>query len=135
MIGLLSIIVKNKNLFLFIVALSILGAGIGYTLHLKKNIQQLEDEKIVLMTELRVSQSSVAALQKAIDEQNVAVGKLKKDSDQLLQAGKKEVAAAKKEADKYRKLANELAGATHPANISTCDAANALINSVISNAK
>lgn len=117
-----------------IIGVIVVAAGI-YIKILKSEINSCEAEKKNLVAELAISQASVKSLQGAITEQNVAIDKLKTDSDAREKAGAAEVAKAKVKAEGFKKQADNLLKRIVPQNMTKCDAANSLINEEIKNAK
>jgi len=133
--GILSIILRNKNFIIGLIIASVIGIGAAYISSLKKSLTVAQAEKITLETQLQVSQSSVKQLQLSLDEQNAAIDKLKLDSDARIKFGQKELNKAKVESELYRRRAEDIMKVKPDPTLSICDAANALINSEISNAK
>lgn len=132
MIGLL---LQNWQLVvigLLLVALA--GSGI-YVKMLKSDIVALEAEKASLVVKLEVSNASIVALQKSIDEQNTAVQKFKSDADAREKASRNEIVKAKVESANQKKRADDLMTRVIPQNTTACDAANQLFNEEIKNAK
>lgn len=116
-----------------IIGLVVVAAGV-YIMMLRSSIATCEAEKNVLKAELAVSQASVKSLSAAIDEQNVAVQKLKDAADERAKKNATELAKAKAEADTFKKKAGALISRVAPQNVTKCDAANQLFNEVL-NAK
>jgi hypothetical protein len=102
---------------------------------LKSDIVALEAEKASLVVKLEVSNASIAALQKSINEQNAAVEKFKADADAREKANRNEIVKAKVESANQKKRADDLMGRVIPKDTTACDAANQLFNEEIKNAK
>jgi hypothetical protein len=128
-------LLKNWQLVvigLLLVALA--GSGV-YVKMLKSDIVALEAEKASLVVKLEVSNASIAALQKSIDEQNAAVQKFKEAADAREKANRNEIVKAKVESANQKKRADDLMTRVIPQNTTACDAANQLFNEEIKNAK
>ena len=128
-------LLKNWQLIvigLLLVALA--GSGI-YVKMLKSDIVALEAEKASLVVKLEVSNASIVALRKSIDEQNIAVQKFKEAADEREKINRKEIVKAKVESANQKKRADDLMGRVIPQNTNACDAANQLFNEEIKNAK
>jgi len=128
-------LLKNWQLVvigLLLVALA--GSGV-YVKMLKSNIVALEAEKASLVVKLEVSNASIAALQKSIDEQNAAVQKFKEAADAREKANRNEIVKAKVESANQKKRADDLMTRVIPQNTTACDAANQLFNEEIKSAK
>lgn len=133
--GFIGLILNNWQLVvigLLLVALA--GSGV-YVKMLKSDIIALEAEKASLIVKLEVSNASIAALQKSIDEQNAAVEKFKADADAREKANRNEIVKAKVESANQKKRADDLMTRVIPQNTTACDAANQLFNEEIKNAK
>lgn len=131
------ILLLLKNWQLVVIALlvaSLCGVGI-YVKILKGNIVALEAEKASLVTKLEVSNASIVALQKSIDEQNAAVQKFKDAADAREKVNRNEIVKAKVESANQKKRAADLMNRVIPQNVTACDAANQLFNEEIKNAK
>ena len=128
-------LLKNWQLVvigLLLVALA--GSGV-YVKMLKSDIVALEAEKASLVVKLEVSNASIAALQKSIDEQNAAVQKFKEAADAREKANRNEIVKAKVESANQKKRADDLMARVIPQNTTACDAANQLFNEEIKSAK
>ena len=133
--GFIGLILNNWQLVvigLLLVALA--GSGV-YVKILKSDIVALEAEKASLVVKLEVSNASIAALQKSIDEQNAAVQVFKEAADAREKASRGEIAKAKVESLTQKKRADDLMGRVIPKDTTACDAANQLFNEEIKNAK
>jgi len=133
--GFIGLLLKNWQLAvigLLLVALA--GSGV-YVKMLKSNIVALEAEKASLVVKLEVSNASIAALQKSIDEQNAAVQKFKEAADAREKANRNEIVKAKVESANQKKRADDLMTRVIPQNTTACDAANQLFNEEIKSAK
>lgn len=133
--GIFLFLKNNKSMVIAIIVGLILAGGAVYINILKSSNRALVAEKAELKTLLDVSQANVIELQGNIKTQNDAIGVLKKNGDERLAKHAKEVKKAEDAAAAYKKRAEELLTRKPPQNISRCDAANALINEEIRNAK
>ena len=132
MVGLL---LRNWQLIVIgLLLLTLAGTG-AYVKMLKSNIAALEAEKASLVVKLEVSNASIAALQKSINEQNAAVQKFKEAADAREKANRNEIAKAKVESLTQKQRAEDILKRVIPANTTACDAANQLFNEEIKNAK
>jgi hypothetical protein len=125
---------KNKNLIiigLFVVAL--LGQ-LTYITLLNAEKLTLEAEKTTLTLLLDQSQANLLQLKNNIQAQNAANERLKTDGDARLAKNAVEVKQAQAIAKTYKQKADALLNAASPQGVSTCDAANELINQEIKNA-
>lgn len=131
----IGLLLKNWQLVVIgLLLLTLAGTGV-YVKMLKSDIVALEAEKASLVTKLEVSNASIAALQKSIDEQNTAVQKFKEAADVREKANRNEIVKAKTESANQKKRADDLMGRVIPQNTTACDAANQLFNEEIKNAK
>lgn len=131
----IGLLLKNWQLVLIgLLLVALAGAGV-YVKILKGNIVALEAEKASLVVKLEVSNASIVALQKSIDEQNAAVQKFKEAADTREKANRNEIVKAKVESANQKKRADDLMGRVIPQNTTACDAANQLFNEEIKNAK
>lgn len=131
----LEFLLKNKAL----VAMLILAAALGvqsFRISLfKSEAKTLAAEKQTLKTQLDESQANLKQLQNDIQAQNDAIDRLKKEGDERVAKNAEDVRKAKQEAEGYKKQAQDLMNRKAPQNVSKCDAANALINEEIRNAR
>ena len=132
MIGLL---LRNWQLVVIGLLLAALAGSGVYVKVLKSNIVALEAEKASLIVKLEVSNASIAALQKSINEQNAAVEKFKADADAREKASRSEIAKAKVESATQKQRAEDILKRVIPANTTAADAANQLFNEEIKGAK
>jgi len=129
------LLLKNWQLVVIgLLLLTLAGTGV-YVKMLKSNIAALEAEKASLVVKLEVSNASIAALQKSINEQNAAVQKFKEAADAREKANRNEIAKAKVESLTQKQRAEDILKRVIPANTTACDAANQLFNEEIKNAK
>lgn len=115
-------------------ALALAASG-AYIIILKSEKAALFAEKESLALALGVSTASVKKLQASINEQNLAVQKLKEDADNREKAHLSEIAKAKSAAEVAKNKAAALLGKVVPQGKNICDAANELFNEEIKNAK
>jgi hypothetical protein len=133
--GFVGLLLKNWQLVVIGLLLAALAGSSIYVKMLKNDIVALEAEKASLVVKLEVSNASIAALQKSIDEQNAAVQKFKEAADEREKANRKEIVKAKVESANQKKRADDLMGRVIPKDTTACDAANQLFNEEIKNAK
>jgi hypothetical protein len=127
----IGLLLKNWQLVV-ITALLLTLAGTGvYVKVLKSNVAQCEAEKASLQVALDASQASVKSLMSAVEEQNLAVQKLKDSADEREKAGRAALAKAKATSEANKQWANDLLKRTIPQGVTACDAANQLINEVL----
>lgn len=131
----LGLLLKNWQLVVIGLLLSALAGTGVYVKMLKSDIVALEAEKASLVLKLEVSNASIAALQKSIDEQNTAVQKFKDAADARERANRNEIVKAKVESANQKQRAEDILKRVIPANTTACDAANQLFDEEIKNAK
>ena len=117
-----------------ILALALAGQSFRISL-LKSSNKTLEAEKAAVQTLLETSQANLKQLQGEIKVQNDAIEKLKKEGDERVAKNAEEVKKAQAVAETYKKKAEDLMNRKAPQNLNKCDAANALINEEIRNAR
>lgn len=133
--GIIGLILNNWQLVIIgLLLVALAGSGV-YVKMLKSDIVALEAEKASLVVKLEVSNASIAALQKSIDEQNVAVQKFKEAADAREKASRDAVIKAKTESANLKRYADDIMNRVIPQNTTSCDAANQLFNEEIKNAK
>lgn len=98
-----------------------------YISKLNSTIENLKTENTVCRTGLRTSEASVKELESALEKLNSAIADFKKAAQKKEAENKEKLAQAKREADKYRKLADDLMNA-QPQSGNSCNDANSLIN-------
>jgi len=128
-------LLKNWQLVVIGLLLAALAGSGVYVKLLKRDIAALEAEKSSLVVKLEVSNTSIAALQKSINEQNLAVQKFKEAADAREKANRDEIVKAKVESANQKKRAEDLMMRVIPQNTTACDAANQLFDEEIKNAK
>ena len=131
---LLEFLLKNKMLVLVIALLAAMAGEYVYITTLKAEKQTLVAEKATLTTMLTESQANLKQLQNDIQAQNAAIDTLKAEADARVAKHAAEVKVAQTTAATYKKKADDLLNSKAPANMTKCDAANALINGEIKNA-
>jgi len=131
----LEFLLKNKALVAILILAAALGVQSFRISLLKSEAKTLTAEKQTLKTQLDESQANLLQLQNDIQSQNAAIERLKKDGDERVAKNAEDVKKAKKEAEGYKKQAQDLMNRKVPQNVSKCDAANALINEEIRNAR
>lgn len=125
---------NHKSLVIIaLLALALTGTGIQIKF-LKNQKAELVSEKERLQTLLDVSQANVKQLQGDIQAQNEQVEKFKKDADERQAANQVIVKKATEQAAIYKKKSDDLLKRQPPSNMSSCEAADALINEEIQNA-
>jgi len=118
------------------ILLSVLGIGsIVYINSLKNKVVDLQNKNTNLTILLNISEASVANLRTSIDEQNLAVQKLKDDAILREKNGAEALAKARLETEIGKKRSISIMAAKIPVGKSACDAANDLINAEINNEK
>ena len=128
-------LLTHKSLALTGVLFAMLASAGVYIKILDSEVVSAKADVKVLTSNLAVSQASVKTLQKAVTDQNTAITKLGTDATARVASHQGELAKATTTADIYRKQATDLMHRQAPQNAPKCDAANALINSEIKNAK
>jgi len=127
-------LLNHKSLIIIaIMALALTGTGIQIKF-LKNEKAELVAEKEQLKTLLAVSQANVKQLQSDIQSQNEKVEKFKKDADERQAANQVLVKKAADQAAIFKKKSDDILKRQPAPNMSSCDAANALINEEIQNA-
>jgi chromosome segregation ATPase len=130
----LSFILNNKMLIVVLALLAVMAGEGVYITTLKSEKATLVAEKATLTTMLAESQANLKQLQNDIQAQNAAIDVLKAAGDARVAAGAAKVKEAQNTAATYKKKADDLLNSKAPANMTKCDAANALINGEIKNA-
>jgi hypothetical protein len=131
----IGLLLKNWQLVVIgLLLVTLAGSGV-YVKILKSDIVALEAEKASLVTKLEVSNASIAALQKSINEQNAAVQAFKEAADAREKASRNEIIKAKTESANLKKYADDLMSRVIPQNVTACDAANLLINEELKGGK
>ncbi len=133
--GIFAFLIKNKTLVMLAILGMIIAGQTVYISMLRSDKVALTAEKAQLKTLLDVSQANVIELQGNIKTQNDAIDVLKKNGDARVAKHAEEVKKANDVANTYKKRAEELLKRKPPQGIPRCDAANALINEEIRNAK
>lgn len=131
----IELILRNWQLIVIGLLLVALAGSGFYVKMLKSNIVALEAEKASLVVKLEVSNASIAALQKSITEQNLAVEKFKEAASEREKANRNELAKAKVDSGKLKKRADNIMVRVIPKDTSAADAANQLFNEEIENIK
>lgn len=126
-----SFILSHKAFILCILLSLVIAGGCLYIKILKEEVTTAKAEKAVVVSDLAISQASVATLQTSIQQQNTAIAKLKTDADARVASHQVEIAAATKKAETYKQQAAELMKRIANPKESRCDAVNDLINSQI----
>jgi len=127
-------LLNHKSLVIIaILAIALAGTGIQIKI-LKSEKAELVAEKERIKTLLDESQANIKQLKNDIQFQNEQVEKFKKDADERQAANQVLVKKAADQAALLKKKGDDLLKRQPPANMSSCDAANALINEVIQNA-
>jgi preprotein translocase subunit SecF len=133
--GIIAILLKNKDLFLTGGLIVVVALAYAYIGSLKSRLATSIAEETVATTKFEVSQASVKTLQQAIEEENIAVNKMKTDNEARLAAHQVEIDKAKATANFYKKQSQNIMEATVPVGENSCTAANSLINKELQNAK
>jgi chromosome segregation ATPase len=124
-------LLSHKAFVACILLCLIIAGGCLYIKILKEEVTTAKAEKAVVVSDLAISQASVATLQTSIQDQNAAIAKLKTDADARVAAHQVEIAAATKKAESYKQQAADLMKRIANPAQSRCDAVNDLINSQI----
>lgn len=133
--GFFTLLMGNKSL-LGIILLVVALAGVGiYVKVLKSNLEACQQEKATISAKLEISQEAVKNLQSAINEQNVAIEKMKTAADERAKANQAELNRAQATANTFRQQATDILKNVAPQGVPKCDAANLLINSELQRAK
>lgn len=127
----IGIILKNWQYFVMMALALALAGMYAYSSALSSKINVLEAEKKTLKMELAVAQASVKTLRLAIDEQNASIEKLKAENQIRQSEYVKEITKARAKSASLKKQAEDILIKIQPANTSSCDAANLLINEEI----
>lgn len=131
----LALLMGNKSLLgIILLVMALAGVGI-YVKILKSNLEICEVEKVALSAKLEISQEAVKNLQGAINEQNVAIEKMKAAADERAKANQAELNRARATANTFKQQATDILKNVAPQGVPKCDAANLLINSEIQRAK
>ena len=133
--GFFTLLMGNKSL-LGIILLVVALAGVGiYVKVLKSNLEVCQQEKATISAKLEVSQEAVKNLQGAINEQNIAIEKMKTAADERAKANQAELNRAQATVNTFKQQATDILKNVAPQGVPKCDAANLLINSEIQRAK
>jgi hypothetical protein len=133
--GILTFFLNNKT-YIVIALLGLVIAGqTVYITVLRSQKDTLVAEKQVLQISLDASQASLLQLKNDIVAQNAAIEKLKTESDARLAKNAVEVKKAQAVAQSYKRQAEDLLNRPPPQDMSKCDAAEALINEELANAR
>lgn len=133
--GFVTLLMGNKSL-LGIILLVVALAGVGiYVKVLKSNLETCEAEKATISAKLEISQEAVKNLQGAINEQNIAIEKMKTAADERAKANQAELNRAQATANTFKQQATDILKNVAPQGVPKCDAANLLINSELQRAK
>ena len=133
--GFFTLLMGNKSL-LGIILLVVALAGVGiYVKVLKSNLETCQQEKATISAKLEISQEAVKNLQGAINEQNVAIEKMKTAADERAKANQAELNRAQATANTFKQQATDILKNVAPQGVPKCDAANLLINSELQRAK
>jgi chromosome segregation ATPase len=127
----LQFVLTHKSFCVALILAIVIAIGCVYIKVLKEEITTVKAEKAVVVSDLAISQASVATLQTSIQDQNAAIAKLKTDADARVAAHQVEIAAATKKAESYKQQAADLMKRIANPAQSRCDAVNDLINSQI----
>lgn len=106
-----------------------------YIKHIKETNRALVAEKKELNTRLVVSTQSITDLRASIEQQNSAIAKLKKESDERQALAARELETAKKQRARAENRARQLMNKKVPPGKDVCTAANDLINEEIKRAR
>ena len=124
----LTFLLNNKSLVVGLILIAMLAAAMAYIRVLKSEQTALVTEADKITAMLAESQSNVAQLQNNIRAQNTAIDKLKTEGIARVAKHAAEVAQSQATATIYKQQANNLLVRLSSTTMSTCDAANLLIN-------
>jgi uncharacterized membrane protein len=133
--GIIAILLKNKDLLLAGGLIIIVALAYAYIGSLKSRLATSKAETTVAITKFEVAQASVNTLQQAIQDSNLAVEKMKVDNDARIAAHQAEIEKAKATTIFYKKQSQNIMDAKVPVGENSCTAANSLINKELQNAK
>lgn len=131
----IDVLLGNWELIVIGLLLAALAGSSAYIKYLAGRNDTLVFEKANLSAALQVSQTSVVTLQSAIDEQNTAIDKLKNDAAEREKSNAVIIAKAKVASANNTKRSAEIINLQPPNGVTSCDAANSLFNSEITNEK
>lgn len=104
----LKLLLSNKSIIANILLLLALASAGIYIRILNLENSNLEKDVVSLKNKLRISDESIKELQGKIDDQNKAIDKLKKDSDDREKAHASEIAIANAKAGSYKQQASDI---------------------------
>lgn len=123
------------NTYIIIAVLVTALLTLFYIGHLRKEVASLKTANTKLDSALKVANGSVKSLSDAIDVQNKAIDKLKKEADERLAAGKVELGNASTRNEDRKKRATTIVKTPPDPTKSDYQAAEDAINKEILNAK
>ena len=133
--GFIGLILSNWQLVIIgVLLVALAGTGV-YIKVIKSEVATVQAEADTLRGELAVSQASVKSLQGAINEQNVAIDKMKTDAARRAKINKVEVDKAKTASTVFKRSAEDLMKVRATTGIPVCNSANKLIDQEILSAK
>ena len=133
--GFIGLILSNWQLVIIgVLLVALAGTGV-YIKVIKSEVATVQAEADTLRGELAVSQASVKSLQGAINEQNVAIDKMKTDAARRAKINKVEVDKAKTASGVFKRSADDLMKVRAATGVPVCNSANKLIDQEILSAK
>lgn len=135
MVAIIAFFLKHKNLSIYGILFSILLASAAYVGMLRKDVTTVTAEKIALQVKLSLSDASVKSLQDAINEQNIAIDKLKAQADQREAKHRDAINKARITSAEAKKRADDLLNSIIPLGKTACEASDNLFNQEIKSAK
>lgn len=131
----LTLLIRNWRIVVIAALLAVISVEYVYIKHLNSEIIKMTDEKELLERKLVDAKNELKVSLSKIDEQNSAIDRLKKESDDRQKRNLAEMAKVKQAADAIKRSAEEIIRLKPPVGIPVCDSANALINQELQNAK
>jgi hypothetical protein len=127
---LLELLLQHKEFIVILILLGMLGFGFMYVKVLHAENTVLKTNNATLTSDLATSNASIATLKGSVNDQNIAIEKLKTAADERAKAQQAEIAAAEKVAETFRQHALDILK-LKPDSTDKCRAANDLVDSEI----
>jgi hypothetical protein len=132
---LLELLLQHKEFLVILILLGMLGFGFMYVKVLHAENAVLKTNNATLTSDLATSNASIATLKGSVNDQNLAIEKLKTAADERAKAQQAEIAAAAKVSETFRQHALDIIK-LKPDSSDKCKAADDLINQeILQNAK
>ena len=126
----LEFILTHKEFIVILLMLVVLGFEFAYIKSLHLENTALKADNATLTSNLQASNNSIKTLQSSINDQNVAIDKLKAAADEREKENAAAILAAAKKADSYHQQAIDILK-LKPQSADKCQSANDLINQEI----